>query len=416
MTNVPCLCCIIQAPMEKGTNRQQFTGSGMDLAFAVVVLASYLATFSSIRQATLANIGTLIILGVLYVNIGIYGYSAAVKSQQLWKKLLYFLVQIPIGGVIVYLGGGVGFNALVFLPLAGHSIVLLKSFWLYLTNLTISGGFLLSSMLLGTRLADAWPNLLTFLAGQVFILVFTQMALDEQRSRKEVERLVHELQSANKQLRFYAIQAEELAITKERNRMAREIHDGLGHYLTTIYMQLMAGRAVAGNDPAKADELFQKAQNLAQEALADIRESVASLRAVPGESQSLETQLQKVIDGCESLGFKGHLEIIGGIKVLPPAIQLMMYRAVQEGVNNTCKHARAENLFVRLDYTNPQLIQLTIRDDGRGAETTAGGFGLIGLQERVHQLHGEIFFETEKDLGFRIIIKVPVKNDTHFDS
>jgi signal transduction histidine kinase len=396
--------------MEKQSNNTH-TGSGIDLAFAVVVLASYLATFSSIREASLTKIAFLILFGIVYVNLGIYGYSIASRSQTLWPKLFYFLIQIPIGGVIIYLGGGVGYNALVLLPLAGHSIVLLKSYWLYAANFAIGAAFFVTSKLIGLSLNEAWPNLLTFLAGQVFILVFTQMAIDEQRSRKEVERLVHELQTANDQLRLYAVQVEELAITKERNRMAREIHDGLGHYLTTIYMQLMAGRAVSASDPVKAEDLFLKAQNLAQEALADIRQSVAALRASPEESQPLVEQVQKILESSESLGFHGKLSIVGEVRTLPPQVHLTLYRAVQEGINNTCKHAQAKNIQVEIDFSNSNQVSLAIQDDGRGSLSTSGGFGLIGLRERVHQLHGEIEFETALDQGFGIMIKIPVKDD-----
>lgn len=385
----------------------------MDLAFAVVVLASYLATFSSIREASLTNIGLLVILGILYVNLGIYGYAYAAHSEKIEVKLLYFLIQIPTAALIVYLGGGVGYNSLVFLPLAGHSIVLLNSLWMYVINIALSGAFLFTSLQLGAGLPDSWSSFLTFLAGQIFILVFTQMAMDEQRSRKEVERLLHELQAANTQLRNYAVQAEELAITKERNRMAREIHDGLGHYLTTIHMQLMAGRAVSGSDPEKSEELFLKAQNLTQEALADIRQSVSALRSSPDESQPLVDQIQKILDDCGSLGLQGQLTVIGEVRIIPPPVQLMLFRAVQEGVNNTCKHAQAQNLQVLLDYSSQRHISLTIQDDGQGAVSTYGGFGLIGLRERVHHLRGEIEFETEQGKGFRIMIKVPVKNDSN---
>jgi signal transduction histidine kinase len=396
--------------MEKDSGNTHI-GSGIDLAFAVVVLASYLATFSSIREASLTKIALLILFGIVYVNLGIYGYSIASKSQFLWPKLVYFLIQIPIGGLIIYLGGGVGYNALVLLPLAGHSIVLLKSYWVYAANFAIGAAFFITSKLMGVSLNEAWPNLLTFLAGQVFILVFTQMAIDEQRSRKEVERLVHELQTANDQLRLYAVQVEELAITKERNRMAREIHDGLGHYLTTIHMQLMAGRAVSETDPVKAEDLFLKAQNLAQEALADIRQSVAALRASPEESHPLVEQIQKILESSESLGLHGKLSIVGEVRTLPPQVHLTLYRAVQEGINNTCKHAQAKNIQVEIDFSNSNQVSLAIQDDGRGSITTNGGFGLIGLRERVHQLHGEIEFETAMDQGFRIMIKVPVKDD-----
>jgi signal transduction histidine kinase len=401
--------------MEKQRLNPSRPGNGMDLAFAVVVLASYLATFSSIQKASLANIALLVLLGIIYVNLGIYGYSIASKSQSILERLVYFFIQIPIGGLIIFLGGGVGYNALVLLPLAGHSIVLLKSYWLIATNIAIGAAFVVTSALQGENFSLIWPNLLTFLAGQVFILVFTQMALDEQRSRKEVERLVQELQAANQQLRLYAVQVEELAITKERNRMAREIHDGLGHYLTTIHMQLMAGRAVSETNPAQADQLFLKAQNLTQEALADIRQSVTALRSSPVETKPLAEQVQRALDGVENLGLHGELIVLGEERTLPPQVDLTLFRAVQEGINNTCKHSKAEHIQICIDYSEPTQVGLLIQDDGIGTESTHGGFGLIGLQERVHQLGGEVGFETALDQGFRIKIRIPVKNDTHIN-
>jgi two-component system sensor histidine kinase DegS len=176
-------------------------------------------------------------------------------------------------------------------------------------------------------------------------------------------------------------------------------------------MQLMAGRAVSVSDPVKAEDLFLKAQNLAQEALADIRQSVAALRASPEESHPLVEQVQKILESSESLGLHGKLSILGEVRTLPPQVHLTLYRAVQEGINNTCKHAQAKNIQVEIDFSNSNQVCLAIQDDGRGSFSTIGGFGLIGLRERVHQLHGEIEFETALDQGFRIMIKVPVKDD-----
>lgn len=387
------------------------TGSGIDVAFAVVVLASYLATFASIQEVNLPRILSLIILGIIYVNVGIYGYAYAAKKDHLWVRLAYFLVQIPTGCLIIYLGGGVGYNALVLLPLAGHSVLLLEGFWVYLLNIVIGIAFLVPSALLGQGWGATWSNLLTFLAGQVFIIVFTQMAMDELRSRKEVERLVKELQSANEQLRQYALQVEELAITKERNRVAREIHDGLGHYMTTIHMQIQAGRAISESNPWRADELFAKAQNLAQEALIDIRQSVASLRSSPSNDLPLVEILQKVLDGCSSLGLTPELVVEGTLREVPPSVRLTLFRAVQEGVNNTCKHADALHIWVRLSFQDPDTVELTIKDDGKGAIKAEGGFGLIGLRERVNQLRGEMQIRTEENQGFELIIRLPVKYD-----
>jgi signal transduction histidine kinase len=103
------------------------------------------------------------------------------------------------------------------------------------------------------------------------------VAVREQRGRAEVQRLADELGVANRQLREYAGQVEELAAARERNRMAREIHDTLGHYLTAVNMQLEAARALLATDPEKAADGMSKALALTHEGLADVRRSVATL-------------------------------------------------------------------------------------------------------------------------------------------
>src|SRR5512140_1806651 len=94
----------------------------------------------------------------------------------------------------------------------------------------------------------------------MFVAFFSRLTLAEQRAREEVERLAAELAEANRKLRNYAVQAEELATTKERNRLAREIHDTLGHYLTVINVQLSAAQAVMETDHQRAADALGKAQ------------------------------------------------------------------------------------------------------------------------------------------------------------
>ena len=111
------------------------TGKGLNLAFAVIVMASYFATFSSLQQASLVDIALLIVLGITYIAIGIYGFEYCLKTSSLLLRLAYFAIQIPLGGVIVYLTHGAGFNALLLLPLAGHSVVLLIPYWVQAANI-----------------------------------------------------------------------------------------------------------------------------------------------------------------------------------------------------------------------------------------------------------------------------------------
>ena len=218
------------------------TGSDADLAFAVMVLASYFTTFSLLQSATSFELLLMISLGVAYITLGIYGYAYAMRFGRIGIHLVYFAVQLMLGSLIVYLGRGVGFNAMVLLPLAGHSVVLLPRNWRLVVNIAILLTYAVTLEVVSGDPGMVWSSIPVFLAGQIFILAFTQMAVSEEKARSKVEQLVSELEDANQNLREYALKIEELAIARERNRLAREIHDGLGHYLTTVHMQIQARR------------------------------------------------------------------------------------------------------------------------------------------------------------------------------
>jgi signal transduction histidine kinase len=348
----------------------------------------------------------MIALGVAYIAIGIYGYALVTRSYRPGYTLAYFVTQIVIGGLIVFLGRGVGFNAMVLLPLAGHSVVLLPQTWRLIVNLVVVGVYI-GALIVTSDWSLVWASLPVFLAGQIFIIVFTQMAVNEERARSEVEKLARDLSDANQTLRDYVLQAEELAIAKERNRLAREIHDGLGHYLTTVYMQIQAARAVMKIDPQKAMEALTKAQNLSQEALVDVRQSVASLRDNPGTRLPLTEEIDRLLQVCEGAGLVGELKVVGTPRNLTPQAYLTVFRSVQEGINNACKHARAEHIWVTLDYSQPDWINLAVQDDGVGARQVGGGFGLLGMRERVHLLNGNFAIVTAPGQGFRLEISVP---------
>ncbi len=383
------------------------TGTGADLAFAVVLLASYFATFSAIKSTSTLNLVLMIVLGIAYVAIGIYGYGFCAASGSFGLQLAYFAVQVPLGGVILYLAKAGGFSALILLPLAGHSVMLLTRNWMLGVNAAILATYLLAAGLFGAGWESASGTLPTFLAGQVFVVAFTQMAMNEERARREVERLVGELEVANQQLREYALQVEELAIARERNRLAREIHDGVGHYLTTIHMQIQAARAVSDSDPDRAQEVLSHAQNLSQEALADIRRSVAALRSGPEESLPLTSRIYEMVKNYEMGGLSADLKVSGKPRRISPQANLTIFRAAQEGLSNAGKHAMANQVSILLDYSDPKIVRLMIQDDGQGADCVDGGFGLMGLRERVNLLAGEFKVETAPGQGFRLVIGVP---------
>lgn len=382
------------------------TSSGANLAFAVVVLSSYLSTFSSFKPESSLELVLLITLGIIYLSLGVYGFSYAAQSESVIVRLAYFCLQIPMGSLIIILSKGAGLNALVLLPLAGHSVVLLPGFWVYMANTIIALAYLISIHSFTRDWSLVFRDFPTFLAGVMFIMIFTQTAVGEETARREVDRLVEDLESANQHLREYNRQIEELTIARERNRLAREIHDGLGHYLTTIHMQIQAARAVLDKNPQKSLNALEKAQTLTQEALADVRRSVSALRTSPEEILPLPQRIAKLLNNSGAESFNASFECIGSPRVLSNPADLALYRAAQEGMNNAYKHAEASNFWVMLDYSAPGCTRLTIRDDGVGADDIQEGFGLIGLKERVLLLNGTVDIQTEKGCGLTLEITV----------
>jgi signal transduction histidine kinase len=386
-------------------------GNGADIAFLLVVLAAYFAIFSAAQNLSITKLISMILLGIAYLMVGIYGYRYILESDALVMRAGYFFVQLILSGSILMIGSStmsnLSLNALLLLPLVVQSVVLLPRIGLVLVNSIILGEIVLVLLKQPNGLNMLFNSLPLFFVAQIFIVFFTQMAVNEEHSRVEINRLIAELEDANAHLRNYALQVEELAITQERNRMAREIHDGLGHYLTSIYMQVQAARMVLLKKPEKAEDALQKAQNLAQDALKDVRHSVSTLRSPILENIPLSAAIQRLLDHTEFGEMTVIFELVGEEKQLSPQTNWTLYRAVQEGINNSNKYSKASKLTITLDFTEMSWITLCIDDDGQGASNPGDGFGLIGLGERVNLLKGHCEIRTEPGNGFHICIGVP---------
>jgi signal transduction histidine kinase len=240
-----------------------------------------------------------------------------------------------------------------------------------------------------------------------FVATFAQMRLNEQQARENAERLMAELEKANVQLAAYATQAEELAITQERNRLAREIHDSLGHYLTTVNVQIEAAKVVMDSDPERALDAMNKAQELVQKGLARVRESVAALRESPVSNRPLHQAIEFLVKETQSTGIVTEFEVVGEPQALEHKVALALYRAAQEGLTNVRKHARASRVDVLLDF-QPGKVSLAVKDNGVGAAETTGGFGLLGIRERMQLLGGRLEISTGVGKGFCLTASVPV--------
>lgn len=243
----------------------------------------------------------------------------------------------------------------------------------------------------------------------LFTLVFSLLAVHSERSRNDVQRLANALEAANQRLREYAVQAEELAVTRERNRIAREIHDSLGHYLTVVNMQLEAARTLEASNPVGARAAIAKAQAFTLEGLQDIRRSLTSLRASPLDNKPLPQVLQDLAVTNSEAGLPAEFELQGTPRRLVSLAELALYRAAQEGLTNACKHAQASRVRLILNFQATGKTSVIVQDNGLGAtlQKTTSGFGLLGLRERAQLLGGTVQVESNPKAGFTLKFEVP---------
>lgn len=224
-------------------------------------------------------------------------------------------------------------------------------------------------------------------------------------ARRANQGLIEELQAAHNQLH-------DLAVAEERNRLAREIHDGLGHYLTATTMQIQGARALLENTDTASQvptvlNALNKAEILLQEALADVRRSVAALRAAPTENRPLPATIGDLVAECRAMaGLEAQFDLLGLPRPLNSQTELTLYRVAQEGLTNVRKHAQAGRVEVVLAYANDKVC-LSISDNGRGTGETANGYGLLGLRERVQLVGGQVNIRTAPEQGFRLEVEIP---------
>jgi signal transduction histidine kinase len=306
----------------------------------------------------------------------------------------YLVVQLPLAVVLFALSAGVG-STLLLLVLVSQSVLLLP---LPAAAVVTAAAPLVH---VGMGWGDALRNGLGTLAAAVFTAVVTELLRREQRSRAE-------LADANARLRGYAAQAEELATTRERNRVARDIHDGLGHHLTVVQMQVQAARAVLGPDPAQADAVLARAQEQATEALAEVRRSVAALRG-PRDTPPLGTALATLAADTSAAGVPTDVAVTGTVRPLPPEVGEALFRAAQEGLTNVRKHAAAGSARLLLAYGDDGTVRLEICDDGLGMAGAAEGtgFGLLGVRERTARLGGSVDVVSRPGAGTTVRVAVP---------
>jgi signal transduction histidine kinase len=274
-----------------------------------------------------------------------------------------------------------------------------------------------SLILIDDPTAEAWTVFVIVVVIQTLAIGFGLLGGEKMSDISEQRRVaVAELEAAlNENAGLHAqlvTQAREAGVLDERQRMAREIHDTIAQGLTGVITQLEAALN-ARERPADLERHIDAAVRLARESLTEARRSVEAVQPAPLENSRLPEALSDVAERWSDVsGVAVRVVATGTMRPLRPEVEVALLRAAQEGLSNISKHAGASKAGVTLSFMD-DVVTLDVRDDGAGfkvggnGDRDEGGFGLIGMRQRVEQLDGTMEIETQPGEGTAVSVTIP---------
>jgi signal transduction histidine kinase len=252
--------------------------------------------------------------------------------------------------------------------------------------------------------------------------LIAHLMFQQRQQRAALAAAAEEQARTNEQLIHYAASLEELTISRERNRLARELHDTLAHSLSAVTVQLGAVETLWDSSPAAAKGLLAQADESARSGLAEARRALQALRASPLEDLGLVLAIRALAeDAAARANAKLHLDLPAeNVTFLEPHIEQSIYRVAQEALENCVRHAEAKTLWVKLTYSSKQnqtgQIQLTMSDDGQGFDSSQaiprGHYGVAGMKERANVIGGTLQVESSPGEGTTVQLVAPLMMST----
>lgn len=280
-----------------------------------------------------------------------------------------------------------------------NSIILLILAFIFNTLISFKEGF--SSILNNSAFLSLIVMIMLYLHKENKRKLSAQFLYDKLRVTEG------ELRIANRNLENYASSIEELAILKERNRISREIHDNVGHALSTTMIQLSAIERIANKEKSAIENIACNLREFVKDSLDDVRKAIKELK--PDEYNEVEAifKIEELLKNFEKMT---DIKIIYRISknrwLLNYKLSNVIYRIIQEALSNSLKHGKATEIRVIMNFSDEGLV-LLIEDNGLGCdEVIYNGVGLKGIEERVREINGELEISTSKGSGFKIKLSI----------
>lgn len=349
---------------------------------------------------------TLILIFIAYIILGVIRRKLCNKYSALFISffidiLLIFLLEHNSRFLINYF-----FHSFYIVIILEASLTLKRDKSLLISIITVLVSIIKSIMLIyyKSNLANI-SEMAFFVLINVLTLIITSFAQYNKEEKEKKELLYKELLKAHKKLKEYADRVERLTIIEERNRIARDIHDTLGHKMTVLIMQLEMSSYMIDEDIEKAKQLIENAKKQAREGLLSIRKVVETLRINENVSRGIDFIKQMVDEFSKKTGSEVELKIKGNQIKMPSNVDIALYRIVQESLTNAVRHGKASKIDVEIVFRENS-VNFCIKDNGTGVENIKEGYGLKGMRERVEHLKGKVMFESRD--GFEVKGYLPI--------
>ncbi len=348
------------------------------------------------------------VLGLLAVWLALFASEAAISSR--WPRYfpIYLVFQTSLVAVVLALLSRTDYFATLFAPLGMQAMQRLNpklgTLWIGLIAL------LTALLLLKTYGAfEAIALTVIYTALNVFVASYALTTRRAQTARTQNQTLVLELQEANRQLQAYSNQLEQLAVTRERHRLARELHDSVTQTIFSMTLSTQSALLLLDRDPNQTRAQLDRLSELAQSALAEMRVLISELRPEKVAEGGLVTALRRhLADHRVSESLEVTLEVEGD-QPLSPAEEQGLFRIAQESLNNIVKHAQTSQARISLHLK--ESLWLEIEDQGQGFDLErardSGHVGLSSMGERAAEIGWNLRIITTPGAGTRIRVERP---------
>jgi signal transduction histidine kinase len=375
-------------------------------------------TTAQIIVMLMSKIPNITIINIL--GLGCFVALGQIKPRRKISKFIYTFVEFGLTFCLLFFGHLV-LPTIPFIVIIIHNFVLWEKperDWLTVLaflGCTFSITYKLFHQGLPINIANekivmVWIGaLLSIGLGVLFLYLLVDAALRERQAQEQ-------LTKANTRLREYILRIEQLATVQERNRIAREIHDSLGHSLTIFAIHLEGALRLLRSNPEQAEELLSELKQLNSKTLQEVRQSITTLRCDPLQKKSLSQGIADLITEFQKstgieVKFDNQLKF-----TLSHDLNLVIYRIVQESLTNIRKYAQATEVSIAIIPSSN--LEISIIDNGKGFDLTQNmtGFGLQGMRERALALMGKLEIITAPNKGCRIIAILPLSKWIDYDS